>query len=94
MEKKFNDMLQDRLTEAKQIEKAVITPFLAETWKDLRESTDADMQLSVDTSYDKKKLIEVGKSISTLPSDMNFFKKSEKLFSERLKMIESEVIDW
>ncbi|NBG65130.1 2-oxoglutarate dehydrogenase E1 component [Acidiluteibacter ferrifornacis] len=94
MEKKFNDMLQDRLTEAKQIEKAVITPFLAETWKGLRESTDADMQLSVDTSYDKKKLIEVGKSISTLPSDMNFFKKSEKLFSERLKMIESEVIDW
>lgn len=94
MEKKFNDMLQDRLTEAKQIEKAVITPFLAETWKDLRESTDADMEASADTTFDKKALIEVGKSISTLPDEKNFFKKSEKLFAERLKMIESDKIDW
>lgn len=94
MEKKFNDMLQDRLTEAKQIEKAVITPFLAETWKNLRESTDADMEASADTTFDKEALIEVGKSISTLPDEKNFFKKSEKLFAERLKMIESDKIDW
>ncbi len=94
METKFNDMLQDRLAEAKQIEKAVIAPFLAETWKDLRESTDADMEASADTTFDKKALIEVGKSISTLPDEKNFFKKSEKLFAERLKMIESEKIDW
>lgn len=94
MEKKFNDMLQDRLTEAKQIEKAVITPFLAETWKDLRDSTDADMEASADTTFDKEALIKVGKSISTLPDEKNFFKKSEKLFAERLKMIESDKIDW
>ena len=94
MEKKFNDMLQDRLAEAKQIEKAVITPFLAEIWKDLKESTNDDMQKTFDTTFDKKKLIEVGKSISTLPSDKNFFKKSEKLFNERLKMIETDSIDW
>ena len=94
MEKKFNDMLQDRLAEAKQIEKAVITPFLAEIWKDLKESTNDDMQKTFDTTFDKKKLIEVGKSISTLPSDKNFFKKSEKLFNERLKMIENDSIDW
>ena len=94
MEKKFNDMLQDRLAEAKQIEKAVITPFLAEIWKDLKESINDDMQKTFDTTFDKKKLIEVGKSISTLPSDKNFFKKSEKLFNERLKMIETDSIDW
>lgn len=94
MEKKFNDMLQDRLAEAKQIEKAVITPFLAEIWKDLKESTNDDMQKTFDTTFDKKKLIEVSKSISTLPSDKNFFKKSEKLFNERLKMIETDSIDW
>ncbi len=94
MEKVFNDMLQDRLKEAKQIEKAVITPFLADVWKDLRESTDADMEASANTSFNKEKLIEVAKSISTLPEEKNFFKKSEKLFAERLKMIEADKIDW
>jgi 2-oxoglutarate dehydrogenase E1 component len=94
MEKVFNDMLQDRLAEAKQIEKAVITPFLADVWKDLRESTESDMEAAANTTFNKEKLIELAKSISTLPEGKKFFKKSEKLFAERLKMIEADKIDW
>lgn len=94
MEKVFNDMLQDRLAEAKQIEKAVITPFLADVWKDLRESTESDMEATANTTFNKEKLIELAKSISTLPEGKKFFKKSEKLFAERLKMIEADKIDW
>ncbi len=95
MESKFNDMLQDRLDEAKQIEKASITSFLEKTWEGMRDSKPSDFESSPDSGFDKKKLIEIGKKISTLPDDLNFFKKSEKLIGERMKMIsETETIDW
>ena len=38
MQKDFNDMLQDRLQESKQIDKAFITHFLEDTWEGVRES--------------------------------------------------------
>ena len=38
MEKEFDDMLQERLDDAKQIEKAKITNFLEEVWTDFRKS--------------------------------------------------------
>ena len=42
MEKEFDDMLQERLAEAKQIEKAKITNFLEDVWRDFRKSKKQD----------------------------------------------------
>ena len=62
MEKEFDDMLQERLNDAKQIEKAKITNFLEDVWSDYRKSNSEDFQTSPDTSVNKETLISWQKS--------------------------------
>ncbi len=94
MEKAFDDMLQDRLDEAKQIEKAKITNFLEDVWKDFRKSNEKDFRKSIDTGIPKVKLIQLGHQLNKLPDGRNYFRKIVKLFDDRLKMIEEDRLDW
>ncbi len=94
MEKEFDDMLQERLAEAKQIEKAKITNFLEEVWKDFRKSKKEDFVKSPDTGYDEKKLIQLAKKINYLPEGKKYFRKIIKLFDDRLAMLETDKLDW
>ena len=94
MEKAFDDMLQDRLDEAKQIEKAKITNFLEDVWKDFRKSNEKDFRKSIDTGIPKDKLIQLGHQLNKLPDGRNYFRKIVKLFDDRLKMIEEDRLDW
>ncbi|MEQ8625096.1 MAG: 2-oxoglutarate dehydrogenase E1 component [Vicingaceae bacterium] len=95
MKKSFNDMLQERLTESKQIDKAVITNFLEKTWEGIRPSEPKDFEESSATKFDKKRLLELGKKVVALSDDKPFFKKSKKLMEDRRKMIEdTNQLDW
>ena len=94
MEKEFDDMLQERLAEAKQIEKAKITNFLEDVWRDFRKSKKEDFVKSPDTGYDEKKLIQLAKKINYLPEGKKYFRKILKLFDDRLAMLESDKLDW
>ena len=94
MEKEFDDMLQERLNDAKQIEKAKITNFLEDVWSDYRKSKSEDFQTSPDTSVNKKILIKLAKKLNHLPEGKKYFRKIVKLFDDRLKMIESDKLDW
>ena len=91
----FGDMLQERLTESKQIDKAVITNFLEKTWEGIRPSTADDFKASTETKFDKKRLLEIGKKVVHLSDDKPFFKKSKKLMEDRRKMLEdTNQLDW
>ena len=94
MENEFDDMLQERLDDAKQIEKAKITNFLEDVWSKFRKSNIEDFKISPDTSVSKKKLLELGKKLNHLPEGKKYFRKIVKLFDDRLKMIESDQLDW
>ncbi len=94
MEKEFDDMLQERLNDAKQIEKAKITNFLEDVWSGYRKSNAEDFQTSPDTSVNKKRLIKLAKKLNHLPDGKKYFRKIVKLFDDRLKMIESDKLDW
>lgn len=95
LEKNFDDLLQERLSEAKQIEKATVTKFLNRTWKGFEYSKAGDFEKATDTTFDKKKLTEIAKKISTLPKDKKFINKIVKLFDDRLKMVnEIDQLDW
>ena len=61
MEKEFDDMLQERLDDAKQIEKAKITNFLEEVWSDFRKSKRNDFENSPPTGVEKSKLLLLAK---------------------------------
>ncbi len=95
MKKQFNDMLQDRLLDSKEIEKASITNFLEKTWEGIRPSTEKDFESSPKTSFPKKKFMELGRAITSLSEEKPFFKKSRKLMADRQRMIEeSGELDW
>ena len=94
MEKEFDDMLQERLNDAKQIEKAKITNFLEDVWSDYRKSNSEDFQTSPDTSVNKETLIKLAKKLNYLPEGKKYFRKIVKLFDDRLKMIKSDKLDW
>ncbi len=48
----------------------------------------------VNTSFNKKRLLELGKSMNNLPEDLSFFKKTKRLFEQRLKMLDEDNLDW
>jgi len=90
----FNDFLNNKLTEAKQLEKVLIKPFFKREWKDFRHPIDDDFISSINTAIDKERFIELAKKINTLPEDKNFFKKARKLIDDRIKMLETDKFDW
>ena len=47
-----------------------------------------------ETKVEKSHILQIGKEIFSLPSEHNFHRKTVKLFDERIKMLESNKIDW
>ena len=94
MEKEFDDMLQERLNEAKQIQKAKITNFLEEVWQSYRKSKVTDFESSPATGFDEKKLIELAHKLNYLPEGKKYFRKIIKLFDDRIKMLNADKLDW
>ncbi len=90
-----NSKLQKELEGAKKQNKSKVTEFLKYTWRDLENAKPGDTLLPVKTSYNKKKIEALGKSINALPGDKKFLKKVTRLFDARLKMINEGIsLDW
>lgn len=95
MEKEFQDLLQARILESKEITKAKITSFLEEYWGDYRYGTTEDFEKSPETGVAKKELLKIAKAIYTQPKDLNFIRKIQKEFSKREAMIkDTNQLDW
>lgn len=96
MEKDFRALLQEKLNESKSEEKfSEVKPIFAGAWKGLRLAADKDFLTSPDTSVSTEELEMIGKKITELPQDKKFFKKIEKLFQDRQKMVnETKTFDW
>lgn len=94
MDKNFRDLLNQMLSEAKQVEKAKVTSFLEGYWSGLKMATDKDFEKSPDTAVDKKLFVELAKKSVTLPEGKKFFNKTKKLFADRAAMIENNNYDW
>lgn len=94
LEDEFKNKLQTHLDDSKAIGKASISDFLQNTWRDFKKGTGEEMVKPVNTSFNKKRLVELGKVMNTLPEDLNFFKKTKRLFEQRLKMLEDNNLDW
>jgi len=94
MQKSFDDMLQDRLSEAKQFKKAKISDFLEEEWEGFVTATMDDFDVSPETGVEKETLARLADKISSLPDGKNYFRKIVKLFRDRKTMIENDTLDW
>ncbi|MBT6650501.1 MAG: 2-oxoglutarate dehydrogenase E1 component [Flavobacteriales bacterium] len=95
LEKDFQDLLQDRFDEAKEIKKAKITRFLKEEWSEVKRNFIPEFKGSNATNISQDKLKELAKYLYDVPQADKLFKKTRKLLSDRKKMVEvSDKLDW
>ncbi|WP_209404680.1 2-oxoglutarate dehydrogenase E1 component [Pseudozobellia sp. WGM2] len=95
LEEEYKASLEEELVDSRKEDKTEITPFMADEWKGFSNVREWEMMDKVDTTYDKKKLTEIAKVITELPSDKKFLRKVEKLVRDRKKMFfETDKLDW
>ena len=88
------ELMETGFATAKGQETNSIPNFLEDLWKDYRTATEEELVTSPETGYPKKKLLDLGKKITTLPEDKKFFRKVAKLIKDRAKMLDSDTLDW
>ncbi|TZF81863.1 2-oxoglutarate dehydrogenase E1 component [Pedobacter sp. BS3] len=94
MEKSFRAMLQERLNESKEEPYSNTNPMFSGAWLGLHLATPEEIYKPAVTKVAEKTFLGIAKKITTLPKDKKFFKKIEKLFEERAKMVETGTFDW
>ncbi|WP_256008990.1 2-oxoglutarate dehydrogenase E1 component [Desertivirga xinjiangensis] len=94
MEKSFRALLQERLNESKESNVYEPNPMFSGAWSGIRMSVPGDFETKADTKVSEETLLSVAETLTTLPKDKKFFKKIEKLFDDRKKMVENRTFDW
>ena len=94
LEEDFNKHLDDEYEISRKNDKALVYDFLSKTWEGYRHSVSSDFDSSIDTGIEKKKLLELGIKLSTLPEGKKYFRKISKIFDDRLNAIKTDKLDW
>jgi 2-oxoglutarate dehydrogenase E1 component len=92
--KEFDQLLEQKYTDSEKIEKVKIRKFLINEYKayDLPQKDSFD--LKVKTAVSLKTLNEIADRINTLPKDLAFFKKVDRILSDRRMMMKDGRLDW
>ena len=92
---KFKSLLEKEYQLSKETETSKVREFMQDTWKDFNRHRLDAMLFSEDTGYEKTKLQEISKIVSTVPEGVKFLRKAERILRDRNKMIfETDKIDW
>jgi len=94
MEVEIRQMLQDKLEEAKAVEKAKVTSFLEGPWKGIKMPGPEDFEKSPETAVKAADFLSIAKKTTSLPEDKKFFNKIQNIFKERAAMIAKDSYDW
>ncbi len=96
MDKTFRAQLQKSLDASKAQDRFLESkPMFAGAWEGLHIATEKENVKPVGTAISEAELIKIGQKITDLPKGKDFFKKIEKLFDDRRKMVnETHVFDW
>jgi 2-oxoglutarate dehydrogenase E1 component len=94
LEEAYKAKLDENLEASRKKDLTVITPFMENEWEGYKQVSDDVMLQKFDTSFDKKQLTEIAKTITELPSDKKFISKITKLIGDRKNMVETNTLDW
>lgn len=95
MEADYKKILEEKLEDARQASNTVITPFMQDEWAGFQLGKEADMLLDVDTTFSLQKLDVVAQTLTELPSDKKFIRKTTRLVDDRKAMyFERNQLDW
>ena len=95
LEEQYKQELEMHLEDSRKVEKTVVTPFMAEAWKDCCPATEKEMVHQVHTAYPHERLKAIAAHLTELPKGMKFLRKVDKLIEDRRKMVfETDQLDW
>ena len=94
LENDFQNLLQDRFDQSKEINKAKITRFLQDEWKKIKKCHEIHFNKNIPTRFNKTQLKKLAKYLYNVPNEDRLFKKTRKLLTERKNMIERDKLDW
>ncbi len=92
--KEFDEFLEGKYEDSEKIEKVKIRKFLVNEFKDYDYLQKDSFEINVKTGVSLKVLNEIGTNISTLPKDLKFFKKVDRIVSDRQMMMNDGRLDW
>jgi 2-oxoglutarate dehydrogenase E1 component len=94
IEDEYNNHLETEFDLSRQAEKALVYDFLSLTWEGFRHGKASDFISSPETGVAKKKLLELGLKLATLPEGKKYFRKISKIFEDRMNAIKEDKLDW
>jgi 2-oxoglutarate dehydrogenase E1 component len=92
--KEFDELLENKYKDSELIDKVKVKKFLANEFKTFEVPHKYNFESEVNTGVPVKVLKEIGIKINTLPDDLEFFKKVDRIVSDRRMMMNEGRLDW
>lgn len=90
----FDNFLDEKLKESENIKKLKIRKFLIEEYAKYKMPAKDTLNETVKTGVSLNTLRDILEKINNLPEDLTFFKKVERILSDRRMMVENNRLDW
>jgi 2-oxoglutarate dehydrogenase E1 component len=92
--KEFDQFLESKYQESEKLEKVKIRKFLVNEYKGYEMPKKDRFEMDVNTGVPVRILNEIADKINTLPKDLAFFKKVDRIISDRRMMMKDGLLDW
>ena len=91
----FKELLETEFNESKKVKTSKVKEFMQSTWKGFERQQLTSMLQTENTSYPVDKLKNIAKIVSTVPENVQFVRKAERILQGRSKMVfETNTLDW
>ncbi|MDG2443815.1 MAG: thiamine pyrophosphate-dependent enzyme, partial [Flavobacteriaceae bacterium] len=83
----FKELLETEFNESKKVKTSKVKEFMQSTWKGFERQQLTSMLQTENTSYPVDKLKNIAKIVSTVPENVQFVRKAERILQGRSKMV-------
>ena len=91
----FKELLETEFNESKKVKTSKVKEFMQSTWKGFERQQLTSMLQTENTSYPIDKLKNIAKIVSTVPENVHFVRKAERILQGRSKMVfDTNTLDW
>jgi len=91
----FKAFLEEEYQASKLESSSKLREFMEDTWKDLPRQRLKGLLEDVNTTFPEVSLKSIAKTISTVPENVKFVRKAERILRDRAKMVfDTNKIDW
>ena len=92
--KEFDQFLEGKYKDSEKIKKLKIKKFLINEYKNYVIPKNANFNEYLETGVKSEVLVEIAEKINTLPDNLQFFKKVNRILSDRKMMMTDDRLDW